>query len=555
MRARLDRFGEHLVARQMITREELARLLSIQKAIPEKIGQLAVREGLISEDKCMVALSEFIGIPLADGTEGSPDADIARMIPEKMARLAGVAPLGRRDNGVLMLACNGPVAQSIMQNLSRLARCRVKLVLVPERQLKKLQQAVYARDVSTRIDWGARQADGDSLGFIVEMLEKIIVRAVTAGNVSDIHFEPEVDEFLVRFREDGMLRRSESLPLSMARNVISRIKVLANLDIAERRTPQDGAFAFTPSKLDVQIDAVNMRVSILPVIRGEKAVLRILPPHDEPVPLDSIGMDEVMVKQFRNQLMSPHGLILVTGPTGSGKTTTLYGCLQLVRSETTNVTTLEEPVEQTLGGINQTQIEGSEKISFASALRAILRQDPDIIMVGEIRDADTLQVSLRAAITGHLVLSTLHTNDAPSAFTRLMDMGGEPFLLAVSVRAVLAQRLVRLSCPHCRRPEPVTLSELQMLGLDHEQEGAFTVQRGAGCDLCRRKGYLGRTGIFELLQVDEDLRSLIGRRSEPRELIERARANGIYRSLLEDGIDKVKQGLTTPEEIRRVTMI
>lgn len=555
MLTRLDRFGEYLISRQMITREDLARLLSIQKAVPEKIGQLAAREGLISEKECMRALSEYLGIPLAEGNEAIKDPEMTRLIPEKMARLAGIAPLGRGENGILLLACNGPVSQSIMQNLSRLARCRVKLVLVTERQLKKLQQGAYAREISTRIDWGVRQTDGDSLGFVVEMLEKIIVRAVAAGNVSDIHFEPEFDEVLVRFREDGMLRRAESLPLSMARNVISRIKVLANLDIAEHRTPQDGAFAFRPTKLDVQIDAVNMRVSILPVIRGEKAVLRILPPHDEPVPLDSIGMDEWTVGEFQRQLMSPHGLILVTGPTGSGKTTTLYGCLQLLRSETTNVTTLEDPVELTLRGINQTQIEGSDKISFTSALRAILRQDPDIIMVGEIRDGDTLQVSLRAAITGHLVLSTLHTNDAPSAFSRLLDMGGEPFLLAVSVRAVLAQRLVRLSCPNCRAPHPVTTAELRMLGLTDEKEGAFSVQRGTGCEFCRRKGYHGRLGIFELLQVDDALRTLVARRSDIQEMVQCARRNKVYRSLMEDGIEKVKQGLTTPEEIRRVTMI
>lgn len=427
----------------------------------------------------------------------------------------------------------------------------MKLVLVSERQLKKLQQAVYARDVSTRIDWGARQADGDSLGFVVEMLEKIIVRAVTAGNVSDIHFEPEVDEFLVRFREDGMLRRSESLPLSMARNVISRIKVLANLDIAERRTPQDGAFAFTPSKLDVQIDAVNMRVSILPVIRGEKAVLRILPPHDEPVPLDSIGMDEVMVKQFRNQLMSPHGLILVTGPTGSGKTTTLYGCLQLVRSETTNVTTLEEPVEQTLGGINQTQIEGSEKISFASALRAILRQDPDIIMVGEIRDLETAEMAVQAALTGHLVFSTLHTNDAVSAVVRLLDIGVPHYLIRATLLGIVAQRLVRTLCPSCKQRGTLDEDLWQSLVSPWKLAKPNEVFTPGGCLECRETGYLGRLGIYEILTLTPTVRQLIRPDTDVSQVRKQAMKEGMH-TLNISGALKICAGLTTIEEVFRV---
>ncbi len=555
MQARADRFGEFLVMKEMINREDLARLLSIQKAVAEKIGQLAVREGMVSEADCLRALSEFTGIPLHTGNGNLTSADFARMVPEKMARLAGVVPVQRDEGGALLLACNGPVPKGLLQNISRVARCRVKLVLVSEKQLKKLRQTTYVRDFDTRIDFGSKQADADSLSLVIELLEKLLVRAVSAGNVSDIHFEPGADELLIRFREDGMLRRVESLPLSMAPKVVSRIKVLAGLDIAERRAPQDGAFSFRPSRLDVQIDAVNLRVSILPVVYGEKAVLRLLPPHDEALPLDAIGMSAGMLEVFEKQLFSPHGLILVTGPTGSGKSTTLYGCLQLLRSETSNITTLEDPVELTVRGINQTQIEGGEKISFASALRAILRQDPDIIMVGEIRDGDTLQVSLRAAITGHMVLSTLHTNDAPSAFTRLADMGGEPFLLAASMRAILAQRLVRLSCPYCKRPQPVTVGELSMMGMDGEEEGSFFVQRGEGCEYCRKKGYLGRMGIFEILEVDDNLRSKVVRRCEIQEIVQTARRSNKYRSLMDDGVEKVKQGLTTPEEIRRVTMI
>ncbi len=552
---RPEKFGEFLVSRQVMTKDDLQKLLNMQKAIPEKVGQLAVREGFLGEDECLKHFSDFTGIPVFRPGEHLHNPETSKLIPEKMARKAGILPAGRKDGGDLVLLCNGPVQQSLMHNFSRLAKSRVRLELVTEKHLKKLQQQVYTRGFDTRIDSLLRNIDGEDLGAVIELIEKIVLRALNAGNVSDIHFEPGHNDLLVRFREDGMLRRIESLPRSMATKIISRIKVLSGLDIAERRTPQDGSFAFRPTKLDVEIEPSNMRVSILPVIHGEKAVIRILPPHDEPISLEHTGMTGKTLELFKSQLASPHGLILVTGPTGSGKSTTLYGALQMLRSESTNITTLEDPVELTISGINQTHIEGSEKISFASALRAILRQDPDIIMVGEIRDPDTLQVSLRAAITGHLVLSTLHTNDAPSAFPRLVDMGGEPFLVAASARIIAAQRLVRLSCPGCRVPVPVTRAELRMLGADGQmKEGSFEVMRGKGCDLCRNKGYSGRMGIFETLVVSDALRELVMNRASVPEMIKCARSDGVYRSLMEDGLEKVMAGLTTPEEIRRVTM-
>ncbi|TWI76725.1 type IV pilus assembly protein PilB [Desulfobotulus alkaliphilus] len=551
-----DRFGGFLVQKGLISQACLERVLSIQKVVPEKIGQLLVREGLLTEDRLMQALSEFTRIPLYDGNGASSvSPEILRLVPEKMARRAGVMPLFRNTKNELLLACNGPVPRAMLQNISRLAKGEVRLVLVTERQLRKLQQLAYAKDVDTRIDFRNQSMDLDDLNLVVELLEKILVRAVSQNNVSDIHFEPEMDGFAIRFREDGMLRRVESLPLAMGQKLTSRIKVLANLDIAERRAPQDGSFVFRPSLLKVEMEAVNMRVSVLPVHYGEKAVIRILPPHDEEIRLNAMGMDSESLEKFSKVLKSPHGLILVTGPTGSGKSTTLYGSLQMLRSERTNITTLEDPVELTLRGINQTQVDGGQRMDFASGLRAILRQDPDIIMVGEIRDAATLQVSLRAAITGHLVLSTLHTNDAPSSFSRLMDMGGESFLVAVSVRAILAQRLVRLVCAHCSEPRPVTRAELDMLGLRHLSPGSFDVKRSSKpCDLCGGKGYAGRTGLYELLLVDEALREKTMHGATSHEIAKVARAGGNYRSLLEDGIEKVKMGLTTPEEILRVTM-
>ncbi|WP_028575834.1 GspE/PulE family protein [Desulfonatronovibrio hydrogenovorans] len=554
MRVRGDRFGGFLVQKGLITQDNLERVLSIQRVVPEKIGQLLIREGILKEDVIMQALSEYSRIPLYDGN-GSIDPRVVRLVPEKMARRAGIMPLFYSQGNELLMACNGPVPRAMLQNISRLAKRPVRLVLVTERQLRKLQQKAYAREFDTRIDFRTQPMEAEDINLVIELLEKMLVRAVSHGNVSDIHFEPEIDGFLIRFREDGMLRRVESFPRAMGQKLISRIKVLANLDIAERRAPQDGAFAFSPTRLEVEIEPVNIRVSVLPVIYGEKAVLRILPPHDDEVSLNALGMNEKTLDRFKKALRSPHGLILVTGPTGSGKSTTLYGALQMLRSETANITTLEDPVELTLRMVNQTQVDSGERLGFAKGLRAILRQDPDIIMVGETRDADTLRTSLRASITGHLVLSTLHTNDAPSSFSRLHDMGGEPFLVAVSVRAVLAQRLVRLVCPHCREAQPVTRAELDLLGLKETQEGDFMVHRSVNpCDLCNHKGYSGRVGLFELLTVSEALKNKIMQGALVAEIGRAAKKDGNYNTLLEDGIQKIKLGLTTPEEVLRVTM-
>jgi type II secretory ATPase GspE/PulE/Tfp pilus assembly ATPase PilB-like protein len=554
MRVRGDLFGGYLVQRGLITQENLERALSIQKVVPEKIGQLIIREGLMSEDQVMQALSGYTRIPLYDGN-GSIDPGALRLVPEKMARRAGIMPLFFNENSELLLACTGPVPRAMLQNLSRMARRPVRLVLVTERQLRKLQQNAFARVFDTRIDFRSQPTEAGDITLVIELLEKMIVRAVSQGNVSDIHFEPEIDGFLIRFREDGMLRRVESFPQAMGLKLISRIKVLANLDIAERRAPQDGAFAFKPTRLEVEIEPVNIRVSVLPVIYGEKAVLRVLPPHDDEVSLNALGMNEGTLNRFKKILRSPHGLILVTGPTGSGKSTTLYGALQMLRTETANITTLEDPVELTLRMVNQTQVDSGERLGFAKGLRAILRQDPDIIMVGETRDADTLRTSLRASITGHLVLSTLHTNDAPSAFSRLHDMGGEPFLVAVSVRAVLAQRLVRLVCPHCREAQPITRIELDLLGLKDTPEGSFMIHRSVNpCDLCNHKGYSGRVGLFELLTVNEALKNKVMKGALVGEIARTAKKEGNYTTLLDDGIEKIKMGLTTPEEVLRVTM-
>jgi len=548
--AGFERFGEYLVRKELITREALTGLLATQRLVKERLGVLAVREGLITEDQLVAALSDHLGIPLMGEMVENIERGVVEAIPKKMAIKAEVLPVGIGEKGELLLACSGPVPKGVMQNISRLAKRQARLVLTTPKKLKKMQNLFFSRDYDTSIKINAAVAVED-IGFGVEIVEKILLRAVNQG-ASDIHVEPGKEALIVRFRVDGVMFKTETLPFGLASKVVSRIKVLSGLDIAEKRKPQDGSFAFAPRTLNVDIDPVNIRVSILPVIHGEKVVLRILPPHDEAVDLAGIGMKEELYKRFVDSLQLPHGIVLVTGPTGSGKSTTLYGALKLLRSDTINITTLEDPVELTMQGINQTHISGSDKISFANGLRSILRQDPDVIMVGEIRDAETLNVSLRAAITGHMVLSTLHTNDAPSAFSRLQDMGAEPFLVAASVRAVLAQRLVRRVCPSCRETVEISRLEKEMLGLPLEEN--FTFNRGRGCPECAHRGYRGRSGLFELFFMEDEIKQMVVEGRSFGELADYARKHLGFTTLRQDGIEKIRQGITTPEEVMRVTM-
>ncbi|MCK5165028.1 MAG: Flp pilus assembly complex ATPase component TadA [Desulfobacula sp.] len=547
--ARKERFGEYLVGQSVITKEQLSKLVSRQKIIGEKIGIAAVKEGHLDPQRLLEDLSSFLGIPLLSEMVNKINQEVIYLIPQKMCLKTGVLPVDLGKNNEVLLACSGPVPKAVIQNMSRLAHKQVKLVLTSLENLKKLQNYYYSKGFDTTIKPEAAIIP-ENTTFIIELFEKIMIRAINAGS-SDIHVEPERDELIIRFRIDGIMKKTEILPFEMAGKLISRIKVMAQLDIAERRKPQDGSFHFKPRLIDLSIDGVNVRVSILPVINGEKAVLRLLPPYDEIIEMQTLGMRPAMLESFNNNLAFPYGIVLVTGPTGSGKSTTLYGSLQAMRSERTNITTIEDPVELSLRGINQTQVDSNEKISFANALRSILRQDPDIIMVGEIRDSQTLNISLRAAVTGHLVLSTLHTNDAPSSFSRMMDMGAEPFLVAASVRAVLAQRLVRKVCPFCGELQDISKSELSMLKLgEHEN---FKIKRGKGCDNCTM-GYKGRMGVFELLCVDEKIRKMIIQRATFEEIGTYAQKETDYMTMRDDGLEKIKQGLTTPEEIMRITL-
>lgn len=380
---------------------------------------------------------------------------------------------------------------------------------------------------------------------VIKLLNALLLEAVKE-RASDIHIEPYERELEVRFRVDGVLKKLLSPPKIIQEALISRIKILANLDIAEKRLPQDGRIRVVVGGKDIDI-----RVSIIPTFFGERAVLRILDRMKGIMTLEELGLNDTNLERFSSILTRSNGIILVTGPTGSGKTTTLYGSLLKIYSEEKNIITIEDPVEYQIKGVGQIQVNPKINLTFAAGLRSILRQDPDIIMVGEIRDRETAEIAVQASLTGHLVLSTLHTNDAPSALTRLIDMDIEPFLVASSLTGILAQRLVRKNCPHCSEPFKLTGEEMAKLK-SFGYEDIDTVYKGRGCNECRGKGYLGRTGIFELLLVDEEIKNLILAKKDARSIKEKAIASGME-TLLDDGIAKVKAGFTTLEEVLRVT--
>ncbi len=421
--------------------------------------------------------------------------------------------------------------------------------------LKALEEAYSWLEEETTEEAGPEEAEFDENDIlegsytdapIVRLVNQTIVKAVRS-NASDIHFEGEKDHLCIRFRIDGVLSEYRRLSKKIHEAVISRIKVMAGLDVAETRRPQDGAI-----RVNVGTRAIDIRVSIMPSITGEKAVLRILDTSKELLRLHDIGLSPEQVALFKQKLASPNGIILVTGPTGSGKTTTLYAALKEIATREKNVMTIEDPIEYRMDGITQVQVNPKIGLSFDSALKYFLRQDPDVILVGEIRDVETAKTAISASLTGHLVLSTVHTNDAATTLARLIDMGVEPFLLASSILLVMGQRLVKRICPHCGQ-EVETAPEIQEM-LAHYGIKLPAHKKGMGCNHCRHTGFLGRIGIFELMEITEPLKRLIIKKADAREIKAAAIKEGMC-SMLQDGINKVKQGITTPEEVLLVTKL
>ncbi len=449
------------------------------------------------------------------------------------------------SNGLLRLMVPESYRKEDVEEIRFITGKDIELVVVSEEEFaRKLQEQLSAEEIQIEGEEEERAQGLDLLHAqddspAVSLVNSVLIKASTVS-ASDIHFEPYEDEAIVRLRMDGVLHDVLKIPLSTYQNVVSRIKVMSNLNVAERRIPQDGRIRVRIGSRDLDI-----RVSVVPTVFGERVVMRLLDKTGSLLTLDQLGLmpdDEEKVKRLAR---SPYGIVLVTGPTGAGKSTTLYAMLLYVKDPKKNIITIEDPVEYQIKGISQIQVNPKVGLTFATGLRSVLRQDPDIIMVGEIRDSETADIAVHAALTGHLVLSTLHTNDAPSAITRLSDMGIEPFLIASSLEGVIAQRLVRRICTECRVSYTPSSEELRELGIE-SYDGLF--YRGEGCDRCLGTGYRGRVGIFEVLELDDELKSLVTRTQDANDIRRSAERKG-FRTMLEDGIEKVKRGVTTSSEL------
>ena len=550
-----DLVGEVVEATGLLSSEMLALVRT--KARRDSFAQAIVAAGLAPQ-----VLAAQHGLPFIELREEGVDPNAAALVPRDLLARAVALPYALRQNR-LRIAIADPSDVQAIDELRLATRYQVDLAVAAreeiEAELQRISRATEAweRNALLEEEVGVddaeddlEQDDGISDAPLVRLVNSIIVQAAEDG-ASDIHFDPLVDALVVRMRVDGILHEMQRLPKKLASSVITRLKVLAKLDIAERRRPQDGRISLGGK---VTSRALDIRVAVLPTVEGEAVVLRLLDKSKKPPTLTELGFADDMRDVLQAIVRKPTGALLVTGPTGSGKSTTLYGVLNEIHRPEINIITVEDPVEYRLAGVNQVQINTKAQLTFAAALRTILRADPDVIMVGEIRDLETAKISIESALTGHFVLSTLHTNDAPAALTRLNEMGVEPFLTGAAVTAVLAQRLARKLCKHCAEPYVPTEAELEAARFTPEQTEAAlkaNLVRKKGCARCSHTGYRGRIGVFQLMVMSETLERLASERASRDELERAARSEGM-RSLWDDGVDKVVQGLTSIEELGRV---
>ncbi|MBN2582165.1 MAG: Flp pilus assembly complex ATPase component TadA [Planctomycetes bacterium] len=561
-RTRWKQLGQILVDEGVLTPESLDEALAHQQEGDSRIGQVVVERGLASEGEVMRCLAIQFGRPFVHPTPDQVNRDILDRLPTELLNEHSFLPLEASD-GMLTVATDDPANVFLFDEIRRLTNLSVRTVVASRSEiqvvLEEFDRGETAMQVEELIsgvednDVEVVETESDDLpdlekvageSPIIRLANYIISDAVKQG-ASDIHIEPSETTLRVRYRIDGSLFETMKPPVSMHAALISRIKIMANLDISERRLPQDGRI-----RAMVRGGVVDLRVSTLPTTAGEKCVIRILDKGSITIGLERLGFSPDNLAMFKAQIAQPHGIILVTGPTGSGKTTTLYSALQELKSDTINISTVEDPVEYRLDFVNQVQVIDRIGMTFAAALRSLLRQDPDVIMVGEIRDGETAKISVQAALTGHLVLSTLHTNDAPSSITRLINIGIEPYLIAASLNAVIAQRLVRRICKHCsedHEPSDELKQFLEIQGL-----GDVKLVRGVGCPKCRNTGYSGRVALYELLLMDDTVRDLVTANPSVTELRRLLRERGMM-TLREDGFEKMRQGHTTIEEVLRVT--
>jgi len=544
---RFQRLGEILLARQKIEQEDLERALELQQERGDKLGKILVDMGSIAQRDVLAALSDQLAIPLVAIDGAPPTAPELEGLSERFLRQCRTFPISLADS-TLTIAMADPLDFETVAAMRAFTGFQIQTALAAEQEILDAIDKHYGEsDRSPLLAEGEDEQAIADLEHLRDMAsEAPVIRLVNAmiaeaieKRASDIHIEPFEKEFRIRFRVDGVLFNQETPPRELKAAIISRLKLMAKLNIAERRLPQDGRI-----KLKLLGREVDLRVSTLPTLYGESVVMRLLDRSaGDFYDLRRLGFDDQMLRRMEHFTGLPHGIFLVTGPTGSGKSTTLYSALKRINLPDKKIITIEDPVEYQMDGINQIHVNPQIGLTFASGLRHIVRQDPDVIMVGEIRDRETADIAIRAALTGHLVFSTLHTNDAPSAITRLIDMGVENYLLTSSLVAVLAQRLVRVICEHCIRPTGTALSP------DGETVQTF---HGAGCEDCNGTGYSSRVGIFEMMELNDEIRQHIMNNADASVLTQAARRNDM-RNLREDGWRKVREGLTTVEEVMRVT--
>lgn len=559
--------GDKLLNEGLITPQQLDKALEEQKKIREKLGETLIKLGYISHDDLLPILANHIGVQCMRIDYGELEDKLAELLPEDFLRKNTVYPI-KKENNKLVVAMANPTNVFLIDEIQMRAKQTIKPVLALKdeieeaiRRFEEAKSSVTQASVDNILselegeegELGENEIEDIESGLssesapIIRIVNAIISKAIKMG-ASDIHIEPYLKIVRVRLRVDGVLLEIKQIPKSVSNPIVSRIKIMSDLDIAEKRLPQDGRFRIRSGGRDI-----DFRVSTLPTVYGEKIVMRILDKGNLKMNLEEFGLEQDELEKLYKSLSSPYGMILVTGPTGSGKSTTLYSCLNRLNTPDINISTAEDPVEYELMGINQVHCKSEIGLDFASALKSFLRQDPDIIMVGEVRDKETAEICIKAALTGHLVLSTLHTNDAPGSVHRLMNMGIEPFMISASLVMVIAQRLARRSCPSCREEKIYEKQTFQALGLDYERYKHKKYYAGVGCPKCNGTGYKGRVGLYEIMAVDDDLRDLIAKGANTTVLMDKAIENGM-RTLREQALRKAEKGDLTLEEVLRVTM-
>ncbi len=563
-----EKLGEILLRDGIVSSDQLAAGLKHQTDHGGSLGENLVKVGAIaSVDEIVWQLAAQINTQVINLNEIEVPASIISLVPEEMATKYGVIPVQKEDR-IIHIVIGDPKNVFVIDAIKFLTGCNVRIWMAPESQIKKAIEKYYLTSVNNGVMEGllqdveeanleiVQEADPDEGGGDYNMMEAPLVRLVNKVitdaiklRASDIHVEAYEKSMRVRYRMDGTLIEQTTLPYKLRSAIVSRLKIMANLDIAERRLPQDGRI-----KMNIGRKKIDLRVSVLPTIWGEKVVMRILDQENLNLDMRKMGFSEKSYRDFSEALNSPFGMILVTGPTGSGKSTTLYSALSSINLADTNIMTAEDPVEYNLEGINQVNVNTDIGLTFAAALKSFLRQDPDVIMVGEIRDLETAQIATKAALTGHLVLSTLHTNDAPSTITRLADMGIEPFLIATSLRIVIAQRLVRKICPNCKAEEKIDAEVYRLLEIGEEERKGLVLYKGLGCGTCANTGFKGRIAIHQVLPITDTIRNLIVDRATPDEIEKAAIGEGVL-NLRMAALVHLKAGTTTAQEVIKTTKI